>query len=140
MKRKMVHIEERPYEVGYGKPPRHTQFKKGRSGNPRGRRPRRPYEELEFPLRTMMMEPVVVSLNGRKRRVPRYEVVMLSIVNNAMAGDYRCQKLLVDICGGFTGFRREWRQEKSKADEAYINKVIKEAEEWFGKDEMERKP
>jgi hypothetical protein len=25
------------YQVGYGKPPRHTRFQKGRSGNPRGR-------------------------------------------------------------------------------------------------------
>ena len=25
------------YEVGYGKPPKHTQFKKGQSGNPKGR-------------------------------------------------------------------------------------------------------
>ena len=25
------------YDVGYGKPPRHTRFKKGQSGNPRGR-------------------------------------------------------------------------------------------------------
>ena len=32
---------ERDYEVGYGKPPRHTRFVKGRSGNPRGRPPRR---------------------------------------------------------------------------------------------------
>ena len=28
---------KRDYEVGYGKPPRHTRFTKGRSGNPRGR-------------------------------------------------------------------------------------------------------
>ena len=28
------------YEVGYGKPPRHTRFPKGRSGNPKGRPPR----------------------------------------------------------------------------------------------------
>ncbi len=25
------------YEVGYGKPPKRTQFKKGRSGNPKGK-------------------------------------------------------------------------------------------------------
>lgn len=25
------------YEVGFGKPPKHTQFEKGRSGNPKGR-------------------------------------------------------------------------------------------------------
>ena len=29
--------DDKPYEVGYGKPPRHTRFVKGRSGNPRGR-------------------------------------------------------------------------------------------------------
>jgi hypothetical protein len=28
----------KPYSVGYGRPPRHTQFKKGVSPNPRGRR------------------------------------------------------------------------------------------------------
>ena len=27
------------YEIGYGKPPRHAGFKKGQSGNPRGRPP-----------------------------------------------------------------------------------------------------
>jgi len=30
---------ERDYEVGYRKPPGHTRFTKGRSGNPRGRSP-----------------------------------------------------------------------------------------------------
>ena len=29
--------KQRDYEVGYGKPPRHTRFANGRSGNPRGR-------------------------------------------------------------------------------------------------------
>jgi hypothetical protein len=31
-------VAEAPYDVGYGKPPKHTQFKPGHSGNPRGRR------------------------------------------------------------------------------------------------------
>ena len=29
------------YEVGYGRPPKKTQFKKGQSGNPKGRPKRR---------------------------------------------------------------------------------------------------
>ena len=30
-------ISSAPYEVGYGKPPKHTRFQPGQSGNPRGR-------------------------------------------------------------------------------------------------------
>jgi hypothetical protein len=30
-------VADEPYEVGFGKPPKHTQFQKGRSGNPKGR-------------------------------------------------------------------------------------------------------
>ena len=33
----MPHDETGDYEVGYGKPPRHSRFVKGQSGNPRGR-------------------------------------------------------------------------------------------------------
>jgi hypothetical protein len=33
----MPHDGNSNYEIGYGKPPKHTQFKKGRSGNPNGR-------------------------------------------------------------------------------------------------------
>jgi hypothetical protein len=29
-------VAVRPYEAGYGKPPMHTRFPKGTSGNPRG--------------------------------------------------------------------------------------------------------
>ena len=33
----MLTDKKHAYEVGYGKPPRHTRFIKGQSGNPRGR-------------------------------------------------------------------------------------------------------
>lgn len=29
--------DDKPYEVGYRKPPKHGRFQKGQSGNPRGR-------------------------------------------------------------------------------------------------------
>jgi hypothetical protein len=29
--------QDLPDQVGYGRPPRHTRFRKGRSGNPKGR-------------------------------------------------------------------------------------------------------
>ena len=35
----MPRDKDSDYEVGYGKPPGHTRFAKGQSGNPRGRPP-----------------------------------------------------------------------------------------------------
>jgi Family of unknown function (DUF5681) len=31
--------DDEDHQMGYGKPPRHSQFVKGQSGNPRGRPP-----------------------------------------------------------------------------------------------------
>ena len=33
-------MEKKDYEIGYKKPPKHTQFKPGQSGNPKGRPPK----------------------------------------------------------------------------------------------------
>jgi hypothetical protein len=35
-------VEEKPYRVGYGRPPTETQFKPGISGNPKGRNKKAP--------------------------------------------------------------------------------------------------
>src|SRR6202030_3462192 len=53
---------EADYEVGYGKPPRHTRFKKGRSGNPRGRP--NGSKNLSTLLSETLSEPVIVAENG----------------------------------------------------------------------------
>src|SRR5438874_134109 len=47
------------YEVGYGKPPRHTQFKKGQSDNPAGGRSR-PIGLLEIAAKTLSRKVTVV--------------------------------------------------------------------------------
>jgi hypothetical protein len=50
------------YAVGYGKPPLHTRFKKGQSGNPRGRPPGA--KNLSTLLNEALNEPVIVAANG----------------------------------------------------------------------------
>jgi Family of unknown function (DUF5681) len=55
------------YKVGHSKPPKHTQFKKGQSGNPSGRGKRDRKVVDPNPLRAVLLENVVVTINGKKK-------------------------------------------------------------------------
>ena len=75
------------YEVGYGKPPKRTQFQKGWSGNPNGR----PKGALNFTtvfLRTLR-EKVSTTENGKKKIITKLEASLKQLVNKAASGDLR---------------------------------------------------
>jgi hypothetical protein len=87
--------ETRDYEVGYGKPPRQTQFKKGQSGNPKGRPGG--IKNLSTVLSEALNEPVIVAENGRHRKITKRQAAFKQLVNEAAKGNWRALKLLVDI-------------------------------------------
>jgi hypothetical protein len=87
--------DERDYPVGYGKPPRHTRFKKGRSGNPKGRPGGA--KNLSTVLGEALNERVVVAENGGRRKISKRDAVIKQLVNQAAKGDWRAAKLLFDI-------------------------------------------
>src|SRR3954454_894886 len=91
----MPREKKRDYEVGYGKPPRETRFTKGRSGNPRGR----PCGAKNFKtrLREALKEPVLVTENGRRRKVSKGEAIITQLVNRAASADFRSMKLLLNL-------------------------------------------
>jgi hypothetical protein len=80
------------YAVGYGKPPLHTRFRKGVSGNPRGR-PRRKTD-----LASLLTE-ALDRRSASERRKPRTqrEAVIAALVEKSAAGDLRATKLLFDL-------------------------------------------
>ena len=83
------------YEVGFRKPPRRTQFQKGRSGNPKGR-PRRNIS-LKHVLKEMLNEQIPISENGQRKKVSKLEVMSKQLVNKAAGGDFRSIKLLLNL-------------------------------------------
>jgi hypothetical protein len=73
------------YEVGYGKPPRSTQFQKGVSGNPKGR----PKKALDFNQELLRQSRASITLNenGSRRRISKHEAAILQLLNKAISGN-----------------------------------------------------
>jgi hypothetical protein len=81
--------------VGYRKPPKSTQFKKGKSGNPKGRPAGS--RGISVVLREVIRQKIPVTENGRTRRVPAIEVMFRRLANDAMRNDPRALKLILSL-------------------------------------------
>jgi len=85
--------DERDYEVGYGKTPRHTRFEPGRSGNPRGRPGGS--KNLSTLLSEALQEPVIVVENGRRRKIPKRQAIVTQLVNRSAKADLKAIQILL---------------------------------------------
>jgi hypothetical protein len=88
------------YNVGYGKPPSKHQFKKGKSGNPRGRRIRLRDEVLLDPAKLLIAELkslITIKENGKKKKVTKMEAIWKSIVADAINGNKAARKYVMDF-------------------------------------------
>ena len=74
------------YETGYKKPPKHTQFKKGQSGNPEGRPPKAKKNKTDC-LGEALNSTVKIRDGNQTRTMTKLEVIVESTINKAMQGD-----------------------------------------------------
>ena len=83
------------YEVGYGRPPREHQFKKGEpSRNPKGRpRGARPAPDLVAAL----LQPVTIRMQGKERKVCFPEAMIQVAQDKALKGDQRAAQTLINL-------------------------------------------
>ena len=73
------------YVVGYGRPPKATQFAAGKSGNPRGRP--KGSRTVGAILQDILNQKIAVTENGKTRRIPTLEVMFRRLVNDALRRD-----------------------------------------------------
>jgi hypothetical protein len=82
-------------QVGYSKPPEHTRFKTGRSGNPKGR-PKGTLNMATVLGRTLRAK-VVVNENGKRRKITKLEAAIQQLTNKAASGDLKALQLLAGL-------------------------------------------
>ena len=82
--------------VGYKRPPQHTRFQPGRSGNPRGRP--RARKNLATMAKEVLQQPVVVMDKGRRRTVPALQAAMQRLLGRALKdGDPRALSAILAL-------------------------------------------
>jgi hypothetical protein len=87
---------DRPnYLVGYKKPPTSGQFKKGRSGNDRGRP--RGSRNLKTDLLEELNEKVPLTIYGKLKKISKQRLTIKSLVANAAKGDIRAATKVFDL-------------------------------------------
>jgi replication-associated recombination protein RarA len=83
------------YEIGYRRPPVSGQFKKGQSGNPKGR-PKGTRNFLTL-LNQELSQSIVVNENGKKKTITRLQAMVKRIVAGALQGDLKALLTLIEI-------------------------------------------
>jgi hypothetical protein len=86
-------------EVGYKKPPKHTRFRPGQSGNPSGRK--KGVANFKTDLAAELAELIVVRENGRERRVSKQRAFVKTLIALAIKGDIRAINAIVACTRNF---------------------------------------
>jgi len=83
------------YQVGKGKPPEQSQFKKGKSGNPKGR----PKGSRNFStdLEKVLTTKVTVSENGHPRNVSSQLATLMRLREQALKGNARAMDRFIGL-------------------------------------------
>jgi len=108
-------------EVGYGHPPKHTRFKPGRSGNPRGR-PKGTMNVATILARTLRQR-VVINENGKRTTVSKLEAAITQVTNKAASGDLKALHVLAGLVRTAEESTREEATVDADLDE-YDEKVV----------------
>src|SRR5262250_1897320 len=85
---------ERDYEVGYKKPPKATQFKKGQSGNPKGRSKGKSIPTL---LEKVLYQPVELRHGGRQKLVPAVQALLMATLKDGIHGSVKSTELILKL-------------------------------------------
>ena len=87
--------DEPTEKVGPGKPPHHTRFKPGQSGNPKGR----PKGSKNFAtiLQQQLTKKITITVDGKPRRMTVQEVIARRLATDSMKGTTKAMELLIRL-------------------------------------------
>jgi hypothetical protein len=116
------------YKVGKGRPPLHSRFKPGQSGNPKGRRKG---SKNEATLLTEILdgEKVTLRVNGKTRKIAVREGIYRTATQDALKGDDKARRFVIEretaVKAGEAGPGELSAEEKEIIDD-YLKRLVAE--------------
>jgi hypothetical protein len=115
---------------GYGRPPQHSRFKPGESGNPKGR----PKGRLSFKsdFAEEFAELIAVPGNGGEVCTKRRALVK-KLINEAISGDAKDASALISLCARLFPENEE-ADPRTADDDAFVKKLAERERQAAGED------
>jgi hypothetical protein len=110
--------ESADYEVGYCKPPKHTQFRPGQSGYPQGRR--KGVRNLATDVKRTLSAQIKVKEGGRTKSRSTQEAALMVLREKALRGDHRGLAFLLELAMRFNSATEETPAPALSADDKAI--------------------
>jgi Family of unknown function (DUF5681) len=92
----MTKAKDLKYEIGYGRPPLHSRFRKGQSGNPAGRRRYTDSQRGKDLLRQEANRLVTVREGEKVMRMPAVQAAIRRLFHAAAQGDRSALRLVLN--------------------------------------------
>lgn len=113
------------YEVGYGKPPKHSRWKPGESGNPRGKE--KGHKGLKTDLEAELNATATVTgKDGWSKKGRQQRLVIATLCRRAANGDLKAQALLIPMILNIFGVedRRAGPKTLSAQDQTLLDELL----------------
>lgn len=125
--------DDAPEAVGYKRPPQHSRFKKGQSGNPSGK-PRRTKSDAAVDDREAVLSRIVTTrINGKIVRITVRRALYERAADMATKGDIRALALLLKLDRmNDNGAASEAGQQNTAEEEAVIARYVAHKAKYAG--------
>jgi hypothetical protein len=81
--------------IGYGKPPKKSQYRPGQSGNPKGRP--KGAKSLKSVLQKELTSKIEIKVQGKKTKATKLEAAIMKLVNDALSGNAKALSELLKL-------------------------------------------
>jgi predicted ATPase len=111
------------FEVGFGRPPRHSQFVKGKSGNPKGRP--KGSQNLATIFEKVGRERITVTENGRSRTLTKKHAAVLQLTNKSVSGDTKALRDYLHLTQTYEAAQQNGTPVSDERDTAVMESILK---------------